>query len=156
MNNNKKSLKYVLTALVLLAFSTFLPTIAYAVPLATNDKDWQYTNGNSWAWNYSPQTQINKNNVQNLEVKWLFPVGSVSQRPAAMAGLAPDEGLTAPPVIKNGLVYILTPYKSIIAIDAKSGKQMWSYQYTVNITAAQKRLPVDISFFRHYHVIRYW
>jgi len=156
MNSNKYSIKYVFTALVILSLSTFLPTIAYAAPAANSDKDWQYTNGNSWAWNYSPQTQINKNNVKDLEVKWLFPVGSVSQRPAAMAGLTPDEGMTAPPLVKNGIVYMLTPYKSIIAVDAKSGKQMWSYQYTVNISAAQKRLPVDISFLRHSHGIRYW
>src|SRR3972149_1206432 len=70
MNNKKKhSIKYVLTALVILSFSTFLPAIASAAPLAPSDKDWQYTHGNSWAWNSNDQTQINNGNVGQVEVK---------------------------------------------------------------------------------------
>src|SRR3972149_2047096 len=155
MNNNKKSLKYVLTALVLLAFSTFLPTIAYAVPLATNDKDWQYTNGNSWAWNYSPQTQINKNNVQNLEVKWVSPLGSKALAPTAIQALNPAEGTTTPPIVRNCVVYVTSNAMITYAINAKTGGQIWANGYTVNITEVQKRLPLTIRA-PHFHGIRYW
>src|SRR3990172_7717501 len=145
MNNNKKSLKYVLTALVILAFSTFLPTIAYAAPLATNDKDWQYVNGNSWAWNYSPQTQINKDNVQNLEVKWIFPTSSKAIAPAGIQALGVQEGISTPPIVRNGVVYVTTQAFTTIAVDAKTGKQLWINNYGVDLKAATERLPISIA-----------
>ena len=145
-----------LSILALLSFSTVIPALAFAAPLANNDKDWQNVNGNSWAWNYSPQTQISKDNVNQLEVKWLFPIGGKSSAPTALRTLQMDDGTTAPPIVRNGIVYVMSVYKNILAIDAKSGKQLWSYQYTLDLDAATKRLPVDISFLRHSHGIRYW
>ena len=156
MKNSSNYHATLLSILVILAFSTFTPTLAFATPLGDNGKDWMNVNGNTWAWNYSPQDQINKDNVKNLEVKWIFPIGSASQVPQALRGLTSDEGSTAPPIVRNGIVYVLTPYKAILGIDAKSGKQLWSYQYTVDIAAAKERLPVDISFLRHSHGFRYW
>src|SRR3989304_3512120 len=157
MNNNKKSLKYVLTALVILTFSTFLPTIAYAAPLANNGNDWQNINGNSWAQNYSPQTQINKNNVGNLEIKWLFPLGSKALASAAIQAIGVSDGAGGPPVVRNGVVYVKTTYGRIYAIDAKTGKQQWGTDYTINITEVRKRLPLLSSSigFGH-HGFRYW
>src|SRR3989337_4102425 len=80
------------TVLVILAFSAFIPALAYAAPLSNSDKDWQRVNGNSWAWNYSPQTQINKNNVKDLEVKWVFPIESQSSALAAVQPVVKNEG----------------------------------------------------------------
>lgn len=72
MANPIKYRIYLLGILVVLGFSTFMPALALAAPVATSDKDWQYVNGNSWGWNYSPETQINKDNVNNLEVSGSF------------------------------------------------------------------------------------
>ncbi|MBI2937288.1 MAG: PQQ-binding-like beta-propeller repeat protein [Thaumarchaeota archaeon] len=141
--------------LTILAFGTFAPTLAFAAPLANNDKDWQYNNGNSWAWNYSPQNQINKDNVQNLEVKWIFPLGSKALAPAGIQALNPAEGTTTPPIVRNGIVYVTSNAMVTYAIDAKTGKQIWANSYTINITELQKRLPLNIRA-PHFHGIRYW
>jgi len=156
MNNNKKSIKYVLTALVILSFSTFLPTIAYAAPTGDNGKDWVNTNGNSWAWNYSPQTQINKNNVQNLEVKWLFPLASKALAPAGIQTAGIGEGTTTPPIVRNGMVYVITSFMKAYGIDAKTGKQIWTNDYNIDIKAAQERLPVMFIGSVHKHGFQYW
>jgi len=156
MKSNNNSIKYVLISLVILSFSTFLPTIALAAPLASNDKDWQYVNGNSWAWNYSPQTQINKDNVQNLEVKWIYPIESKAGKAAGIQSLTLLEGSTTPPVVRDGVVYIQTNWKRHIAIDAITGKQIWTYDYTLNLTTAAKRLPISITSGGHSHGTRYW
>src|SRR3989304_504232 len=100
----------ILTVLAILALNIFIPSKAYAAPLATSDKDWQYVNGNSWAWNYSPQTQINKDNVANLEVKWIFPVGSKALAPAGLQTLSLTEGVTSPPIVRDGVVYMTTNF----------------------------------------------
>ena len=161
MNNNKKSLKYVLTALVILAFSTFLPTIAYAAPVANSDKDWQYVNANSWGWNYSPETQINKDTVGQLEVKWLFPLEGKSQAALSMRSTVTNEGSTTPPIVVGGKVYVTTNYLRTYAIDAKTGKQAWAHDYVINATDLQRRLPLIINgpmgiLQSHLHGIRYW
>ncbi|MCL4435708.1 MAG: PQQ-binding-like beta-propeller repeat protein [Thaumarchaeota archaeon] len=141
--------------LTLLAFSVFTPALVYAAPLASSEKDWQYVNGNSWAQNFSPQTQINKDNVQNLEVKWVFPIGSKALAPALMQTLSLSEGSNTPPIVRNGVVYITTNYMRTYAIDAKTGKALWTNDYTINTTAVQKRLPVVVGA-PHFHGIRYW
>src|SRR4030067_2348394 len=135
MKNSNYYQVTLLSILVILAFSTFTPTLAFAAPLANNDKDWQNVNGNSWAWNYSPQNQINKDNIQNLEVKWLFPIGSKALAPSSIQALSLGEGSSSPPVIRNGVVYIKTNYGRTYAVEAKTGKQLWTYDYTIDLKA---------------------
>ena len=81
---NLDKIRNILTVLILLSLSTITPGIVFAAPLKTSATDWQYTNGNSWAWNYSPQNQINKDNVNQLEVKWIFPLEPKSAAPISM------------------------------------------------------------------------
>ena len=160
MNNSKKSVKYIFMAIVILSFSTFLQAVAYAAPLSTSEKDWQYVNGNSWGWNYSPETKINKDNVQNLEVKWIFPIGSKAGAPTALQAVPLNEGTGAPPIIRNGVVFVTTNYLRTYAIDAKTGKELWAHDYSVNLTDLGRRLPIDVTGSRvgggHLHGFRYW
>jgi len=159
MNNDAKSVKYVLTALVILTLGTFLPTLAYAAPAAYSEKDWQFTDGNSWAQNYSPQTQINQNNVNNLEVKWVFPLEGKISAGASMAWLqnvAGGDGSSTPPIVRAGNVYVTTNYLRTYSVNANTGKMNWRYDYTVNLTDVQNRLPVKIGTPPHLHGFRYW
>ncbi len=156
MKNSSKYRATLLSILVILTFSTFTPTLVFAAPLGSNDKDWQNLNGNSWGWNYSPQTQINKDNVGDMEVKWIFPLGSKALAPAALQAATLGEGSSTPPIVRNGIAYVMTNFKRIYAIDAKTGQQKWSHDYLINITAARERLPVVISSISHFHGIRYW
>ena len=150
-------MKTLLSLLFTLILSTSMLNDAIAAPLAVSDKDWQYVNGNSWAWNYSPQTQINKNNVDQLEVKWLFPLEGTSFIPEAMKVINPQEGVTTPPLVNNGVVYIQTNFLKTYAIDGSNGRPLWTHEYTLNIPEIQERLPwsADARLF-HLHGIRYW
>jgi len=159
MNSNKKSIKKLLTALILLSFSTFIPAIAYAAPLSESAKDWVNINGNSWAQNYSPETSINKDNVKNLEVKWLFALeGVATAGPKLFSSLNPTDGASHPPLVKNGVVYVMTNFLKLYAIDAKTGKQKWANSYDLNITEAVKNLPLRTTSFNseHIHGVSFW
>src|SRR5574340_122644 len=101
MNNSSNYRLTVLSILVILAFGTFAPALAYAAPTANDGNSWQNVNGNGWAWNYSPQNQINKDNVKNLEVKWVFPVGAKSSASAAIQAASTSEGVSTPPIVVN-------------------------------------------------------
>ncbi len=144
------------TVLTVLVFSVFIPAQAYAAPLGITEKDWEHTNGGSWAGNYSPQTQISKNNVGSLEVKWIFPVGQKALGQRGIQGTGLIEGANTPPLVKNGKVYIQTNWLRVYALDADTGKQIWSYDYAANITDLTTRDPVTIGGSTHSHGFRYW
>ena len=64
---------------------------------------------------YSPLDQINSSNVKNLEPVWTFSTGVV-------------EGHEAPPIVNNGVMFVATPMGQVIALDAKSGDEIWRYK----------------------------
>ncbi len=152
-----------LSILAIFSFSTIAPAFVLAAPTGTiNGKDWQYTNGNSWAQNYSPETQITKSNVNSLEVKWVFPIESKSTTAAAMLGVA-LEGSTTPPIVRNGKVFIATQYGRTYAVDAETGKLLWKYDYVIDLNATQQKLPIEYApiipgfgLYAHMHGFRYW
>ena len=73
LNVKRKSKITLLSVIAILSLSTIMPALAFAAPRSNSASNWENVNGNSWGWNYSPQTQINQDNVDNLEIKWLFP-----------------------------------------------------------------------------------
>jgi quinoprotein glucose dehydrogenase len=64
---------------------------------------------------YSALTQINKNNVNRLELAWFYPV--------------PDRtgNFGFNPIVIDGMMILLGPRNSIIAVDATTGKQVWAH-----------------------------
>ncbi|MBI2937168.1 MAG: hypothetical protein HYY22_03085 [Thaumarchaeota archaeon] len=140
----------------MLTFSTFAPVLVYAAPLANNSKDWQHIEGNSWGWNYSPQTQINKDNVNQLEVKWIAPIPGVASRPAGLQSISLGEGISAPLLIHGGKVAGVTNFLKTLQYDMVTGQLLWTNDYTVDVTKEITRLPLQASQPLHLHGTRYW
>ena len=67
---------------------------------------------------YSPLDQINTSNVKNLVPVWTFSTGVT-------------EGHEAPPIVNNGVMFIATPQAQVIALDAKTGDQIWRYKHAL-------------------------
>jgi len=63
---------------------------------------------------FSPLTQINTSNVKDLGVAWEYRTYSV-------------RGLEATPIVANGTMFITLPWSKVIALDAKSGRELWTY-----------------------------
>ncbi len=80
---------------------------------ATN---WLNYGGDLGEMRYWPSSSINTHNVGRLHVKWIFQTGVVGS-------------FENTPIVENGVMYVSTPYDHVFAIDAKSGKQLWHYQY---------------------------
>jgi outer membrane protein assembly factor BamB len=157
MSSNRTYKLNMISLIMLLSLGTIIPALAYAAPMANSGIDWQYVNGNSWGWNYSPQEQINQDNVDQLEVKWIFPIGSKSLAPPALQSLALTEGTQTPPIVKDGLVYITTNFLKTYAVDAKTGSEAWTYDYSFDPVAAAERLPWEFGMLgSHLHGFRYW
>ncbi|MFC4254767.1 membrane-bound PQQ-dependent dehydrogenase, glucose/quinate/shikimate family [Altererythrobacter xixiisoli] len=69
---------------------------------------------------YITADQITPDNVRNLKVAWEFDYG---EAPAA-ATLAEDQNT---PTYANGVLYSCTPSNTVNALDAQTGKLLWSY-----------------------------
>lgn len=79
--------------------------------------------------NHSPQTAINKENVDRLALAWLY---QVPENPFRIPSLAPLQGIETTPLVVNGIVYFATPYNRVIALRSDTGNVVWQYQ--VNMT----------------------
>lgn len=67
---------------------------------------------------YSPLDKINATNVKNLVPVWTFSTGVT-------------EGHEAPPIINNGVMFVATPQAQVIALDAKTGEEIWRYKHAL-------------------------
>ena len=78
-------------------------------------RNWLSTRGNYQGWGYSPLEKINTANVGKLQQAWSFTTGV-------------QEGHQAPPIVNDGYMYITTPQNQVIALDAKTGMELWRYK----------------------------
>src|SRR5258708_30834259 len=81
----------------------------------TASDNWQSYFGNDKAWSYSSLDQINRENVGKLLPAWAFSAG-VSQ-----------DGLSATPLVIDGVLFLPTTQNSVIAFDAGTGRLRWPY-----------------------------
>jgi len=64
---------------------------------------------------YSPLERIDTRNVKRLAPAWAFATGL-------------REGHQAPPIVNDGVMFITTPHNHVIALDARTGEQLWRYE----------------------------
>jgi quinoprotein glucose dehydrogenase len=94
------------------------------------DGDWPVYGGDAGGMKYSPLTQINRQNVRQLEAGWSWSTGE-----KALAGpRLPIPGhpvrpgsFEVTPIVVDDVMYISTPYNRVVALDAESGKELWKY-----------------------------
>ncbi|WP_246167300.1 PQQ-binding-like beta-propeller repeat protein [Sphingomonas piscis] len=87
-----------------------LVAAAGAAPPAT---DWPMYGGSSTGDRYSPLDQINRANVSQLREAWRFDTG--------------PGGLQTSPLMIDGVLYAVTPKQDVIALDAATGKPLWTW-----------------------------
>jgi quinoprotein glucose dehydrogenase len=76
---------------------------------------WADYGGSADSMQYSALSQITKQNVNRLELAWFFPV--------------PDRkgNFGFNPIVVDGVMYVLGPKDAIVALDAASGKPLWTH-----------------------------
>jgi quinoprotein glucose dehydrogenase len=75
---------------------------------------WRDYAGGADSAQYSALQQINRSNVSKLEIAWTFPTG---------------DGLkySFNPIMIDGLLYVLAKKNSVVALEAGTGKEIWTY-----------------------------
>jgi alcohol dehydrogenase (cytochrome c) len=77
--------------------------------------DWLMYRRTYDGWGYSPLSQITTANVGGLKPVWTLATGQV-------------EGHQAPPIVKDGVMFVATPGNQVLAIDAKKGDILWRFK----------------------------
>lgn len=86
----------------------------------TSTPNWAGNDGNyPLNWNYSPQQTISTDNVNSLQTTWTFSV------PAAISIYGGAEGVMVTPLVVNGIVYLITNWHRLFALDASTGSVVW-------------------------------
>jgi quinoprotein glucose dehydrogenase len=90
---------------------------------STPQVEWLYYGGDPGGARYSPLTDINAGNIQRLEVAWQWKHWETKLEEY---GTTPGffEGT---PLMIDGVLYVTTPYNSIAALDAETGKELWRF-----------------------------
>ena len=81
-------------------------------------QNWLTFSGNYRGWRYSLLDQITPANARNLELKWVFQA-QTTQR------------VEATPLVVDGVMYVVQAPNDVVALDARTGRVFWIYQYRV-------------------------
>ena len=87
---------------------------SYIIENAKTGKDWP-THGFDYAeTRFSPLAQISADNVENLGLAWSYNLEST-------------RGVEATPLVVDGVMYVSASWSIVHALDAKTGKKLWTY-----------------------------
>jgi quinoprotein glucose dehydrogenase len=78
---------------------------------------------------YSALAQINRGNMANLKVAWVFHTGHISERGSGRK----RSGFETTPILVDGTIYFTAPFNRVIALDPETGKQRWAYDPKIDL-----------------------
>ena len=81
---------------------------------AATSKDWPAVGLDFGETRFSKLDQINAGNVKNLGLAWSYDLDSA-------------RGVEATPIVVDGIMYVSAPWSVVHAIDARTGKKIWTF-----------------------------
>jgi quinoprotein glucose dehydrogenase len=103
--------------------AALLLALSRAATAAVPDVEWPEYGGDPGGMKYSPLTDINRGNVAGLKLAWTWKTGE-----AALPQFGTSPGIfEATPLVIEGVMYLSTPYNRVVALDPRSGREIWSY-----------------------------
>ncbi|PYP74858.1 MAG: PQQ-dependent dehydrogenase, methanol/ethanol family [Gemmatimonadetes bacterium] len=83
-------------------------------------EDWLTYSGSYWSSRHSALSQINRGNVGHLALRWIHQLEG-----------APD-CVEVSPVVRKGIMFVTQPLSRVLALDATTGKEIWTYDHQVS------------------------
>ncbi|HSM04109.1 MAG TPA: pyrroloquinoline quinone-dependent dehydrogenase [Longimicrobiales bacterium] len=94
-------------------------------------QEWPSYGGDPGGTKFSPLVQINRENVHRLELAWTWETAEEPipgyKTPARGQGAVRPGPFEATPLMIGDTLYLSTPYNSVVALDAGTGTELWSY-----------------------------
>jgi quinoprotein glucose dehydrogenase len=92
-------------------------------PSSGQTDSWEYYGHDPGGTRYSPLVQINRDNVANLKVAWIYHTGDVSNGDRYKR----KSGFENTPIVVDGTMYITSPFNRVIALDPETGAERWKF-----------------------------
>ena len=96
-----------------LAFA--LGSSVFAADPKASYRDWQIYHGDYGGSHYSELDQINRSNISQLEVAWIWRADEIGST------------IECNPIIIDGTIFITTPRLHCVALDGKTGRKLWRF-----------------------------
>ena len=90
--------------------------------------DWTAYGGDPGGMKYAALDQIDRTNVARLEVAWVARTGDHAEGFVS----AEKRAFEATPIMLDGTLYLTTPTSRVLALDAETGRQKWTYDPKVD------------------------
>ncbi|WP_244534662.1 PQQ-binding-like beta-propeller repeat protein [Hyphomicrobium sp. CS1GBMeth3] len=65
---------------------------------------------------FSPLNQINPETIKRLVPRWMYQTGSAAT-------------FQTTPLVADGVMYVTAPFSHVVALDARSGRELWRYEH---------------------------
>jgi quinoprotein glucose dehydrogenase len=111
--------------------------------------EWLYYGGDQAGTKFSPLADVNLENVHRLKIAWEWSHWDVP-RPdmTSRDGVSPlgtiPMGFQNTPLMRDGLLYVTTPYGNAASLDAETGKELWRQE-----AEAYRLGPIPASGYKH-------
>lgn len=83
---------------------------------AENRSDWLTYGRDYGQQRFSPLAQINAGTVKKLVPKWIYQTGTAAT-------------FQTSPLVADGVMYLTTPFSHVVALDARTGRELWRYEH---------------------------
>ena len=107
-------LRFVLAAAICLPLVSVVPAQQSRSTSSSRYRGWPAYGGGPEQIRYSTLSQVNRKNVHQLEVAWTYDSRE-------------EGGLQTNPIIVDGILYTATPKHRVVALDATTGVERWSF-----------------------------
>ncbi|MEO6453143.1 MAG: PQQ-binding-like beta-propeller repeat protein [Ginsengibacter sp.] len=88
-------------------------------------KDYPVYGGNKAGNRYSPLSQININNVTNLQQAWIY---FANDKPDTNNKFSGSREIQCQPIVVNGILYGTSAELNLFALKAATGEQVWKFE----------------------------
>ena len=103
----------------LIAAACLLTWDGHAAGQSQRVVDWPGVGNDPGCMRYSQLDQINRQNVARLEPVWTYHTGELEGRTGRT--------IECTPIVINGVMYVITGYLRLVALDGATGKELWQF-----------------------------
>ena len=101
--------------------------------LCAQGQDWGHYGGDAGGTRYSPLKQIHRGNVTSLKPAWTYHTGDISDG----TEFPVKSAFESTPLMVEGVLYFVTPFDRLIALEPETGKQLWVFDPKLDKTKPQ-------------------
>ena len=107
---------FALTAFVAAVVGSLPAVAAETSERVLSTSEWHSYGRDYGQQRFSPLDQVNTKTVQRLVPKWIYQTGAAAT-------------FSTSPLVADGVMYITAPFSHVVALDAKTGQQIWRYEH---------------------------